>query len=167
MLEREIVRRRHAVDGAGELAVDQDDALVAMLHRGEEALDHPGLSEGDREQVEQRAEVEVLRYHAEHRGAAMAAQRLHDDHAVLVAERIDLGEVARDQRRRHQLREIHHEQLLRRVAHAGRVVDHKGVRMDALQIARRGDVGEIERRILPQQHDIEAVAAPRASPHPA
>ncbi len=79
----QIVRRRHAVDGAGEFAVDQDDALVAMLHLGKEALDHPGLLEGDREHVEQRAEIHVLRHHAEHRGAAMAVQRLHDDGAVL------------------------------------------------------------------------------------
>src|SRR5262245_44110081 len=56
----QVVRRRDAVDGAGELAVDQDDALVALLHGWEELLHHPLLAEGRREQIVERAEVEVL-----------------------------------------------------------------------------------------------------------
>ena len=129
----QIVGGRHAVDGAGKFAVDQDDALVAVLHLGKESLDHPWLPERDGEHVEQRAEVHVLRHDAKHRGPAMAVQRLHHDRAVLVAKRVDLVEVARDQRRRHQLRKIHHEQLFRRVAHAGRIVHHQRLRMDAVR----------------------------------
>src|SRR6185437_749407 len=53
----QIVRGRDTVDGAGELAIDQDDALVAMFDLGDEALDDPGLLEGHREHVEQRAEI--------------------------------------------------------------------------------------------------------------
>ena len=102
----QIVGRRHAVDRAGEFAVDQDDALVAVAHRGQEFLDHPGLAEGRGEHVVERAEVEVVLGQAEHRAAAVAVERLHHDVAVLGAERLDLGEVAGDQRRRHQLREL-------------------------------------------------------------
>ena len=40
----QIVGGGHAVDGAGEFAVDQDDALVAALDLGQEALDHPWLA---------------------------------------------------------------------------------------------------------------------------
>ena len=151
----QIISGRNAIDGAGKLAVDQDDALVAMLDLGQEALDHPGLLEGHREHVVERAEIHVLRHHPKHRRAAMAVQRLHHHGAVLVAEGVDLVEIARDQGRRHQLRKIHHEQLFRRIADAGGIVHHQRLGMDALEDMRRGDVGEIERRILPQQHDIE------------
>jgi len=84
----------------------------------------------------------------------MAMQRLHHDRTMLVAERVDFVEVARDQCRRHQMREIHHEDFFRRVAHAGGVVHHQRLRMDAFEEMRRGDVGEIERRVLPQQDDV-------------
>ena len=44
-----------------------------------------------------------------------------------------------------------------------RIVDHERLRMNALEEMRGGDVGEIERRILPQQDDVELgqVDAPR------
>ena len=63
----QIVRRRHAVDRAGELAVDQDDALVAVLHRRQEFLHHPGLAEGARKEIVKRAEIEVRGRDLEHR----------------------------------------------------------------------------------------------------
>ena len=74
---------------------------------------------------------------------------------MLGAERLDLGEVARDQRRRHQVGELHHEHLLGRVAHARRIVDHQRLRMDALEQMRGRDVGHVERRVLAQQDDVE------------
>ncbi len=86
----------------------------------------------------------------------MAMQRFHDNGAVLVAERVDLVEIARDQGRRHQMREIHHEDLFRRIAHAGGIVHHQRLRMQTFEKMRRGDVGEIERRVLPQQDDVES-----------
>ena len=82
----------------------------------------------DGEEIEQRAEIEVLPRQPEHRLAALAVERLHHDVAVLGAERLDLGEVARDQRRRHQVGKFHHEHLFRRVAHLRRVVDHQRLR---------------------------------------
>ena len=85
----------------------------------------------------------------------MAVQRFHHHGAMRVAEGVDLVEVARNQGRRHQFREIHHEQLFRRVAHAGRIVHHQRLRMQPFEKMRRGDVGEIERRVLPQQDDVE------------
>jgi len=63
--------------------------------------------------------------------------------------------VARDQRRRHQLRKIHHEQFFRRIANAGRIVHHQCLRVQSFEQMRRGDVGEVEWRVLPQQDDVE------------
>ena len=84
----------------------------------------------------------------------MAVQRLHHHGAVLAAERQDLRLVAGDQRRRHQVGIVHHEEFFGRVAHAGGVVDHQRRRRQPLEDVRRGDVREVERRILSQQHDI-------------
>ena len=95
------------------------------------------------------------RVSAEHRAAAIAVERLHHDVAVLGAERLDLGEVAGDQRRRHQVGKLDDEHLFRRVAHLRRIVDHQRLRMDALEQMRGGDVGEVERRVLAQQHHVE------------
>ena len=92
--------------------------LSPSLHRGQEFLHHPLLAEGHREHVVERAEIEIVAGDAEHRAAAVAVERLHHDVAVLGAERLDLGEVARDQRRRHQLGKFGDEDLFRRVAHA-------------------------------------------------
>ena len=91
----------------------------------------------------------------EHRAAAVAVQRLHHDVAVLGAKRLDGVEVAGDQRRRHQVGKFGDEHLLRRVAHMRRIVDHQRFGLNPLQHVRGGDVGEVERRILAQQHDIE------------
>ena len=124
----QIVRRRHAVDRAGEFAVDQDDALVAVLHRRQEFLHHPGLAEHGGEQIVERAEIEILAAEPEHRFAAFAVERLHDDVAVLGAKRLDGVEIARDQRRRHQFGKFGDEDLFRRVAHVGRIVDHERLR---------------------------------------
>src|SRR5262249_50556480 len=95
----QVVCLRHAVDRARELAVDQHHPLVALPHRRQIALHHPGLAERRREQVVERAEVHVLAGKPEHRGAAGAEQRLHHDLAVLGMELLDLGAVASDQRR--------------------------------------------------------------------
>jgi len=91
----------------------------------------------------------------------MAVQRFHDHRAMGIAERVDLVEIARNQRRRHQMREIHHEELFGRVAHAGGIVHHQRPGMQTLQKMRRGDVGEIERRVLPQENDVEGVSGSR------
>ena len=113
------------------------------------------LAERHREHVVERAEIEIVARHAKHRAAAMAVERLHHDVAVLRTERLDLGEVARDQSRRHQVGKFGDEHLLRCVAHARGTVHHEGFGVDALEHVRRGDVGEVERRVLPQQDDVE------------
>src|SRR6266540_1467040 len=56
----QVVGRRHAVDRARELAVDQDDALVTLLYGRQELLHHPGLAESRGEHVVKRAEVQVV-----------------------------------------------------------------------------------------------------------
>jgi hypothetical protein len=115
------------------------------------------LAERHAEEIVERAEIEVLLRKAKDGLAAFAVERFHDDVAVLGAERLDLGEVAGDQRRRHQIRKLHHEHLFRRVADLRRLVDDQGRGADALEQMGRGDIGQVERRVLPQQDDIEAL----------
>ena len=74
-----IVLGRHAVDGADRLAVDQDDALVALAHVLQIALDDEGLAEHLAEHFEQRGEVAVGLVQMEDAGAAIAVERLDDD----------------------------------------------------------------------------------------
>src|SRR5207248_3350161 len=81
------------------------------------ALHYPRLAECRGEEIVERADVHVLAAEPKHRGAAGTEQRFHDDLAVVGAEPLDLSEVAGDERRRHQIRELDHEQLFGRVAH--------------------------------------------------
>ena len=59
-----------------------------------------------------------------------------------------------DQCRRHQRTELVHEQLLGRVAHLHRIVDHQGFGVDLLEQMSRRDVGHVERRVLPHEHHV-------------
>ena len=86
-----LARRRHPVDGAGEFAVHQDDALVALAHLGKIALHDHRLAIELGEHLQQRAQILVIRPDAEHAGAAIAVERLEDDVLVLVAEVADLA----------------------------------------------------------------------------
>jgi hypothetical protein len=152
----QIVGRRHPVDRAGKLAIHQNDALVAVLHRGQKFLHHPRLAEHRSEQIVERAEIEVLGLEPKHCLAAFAVKWLHDDVALLGAERLDGVEVAREQSRRHQIGKFGDEDFFRRVAHMARIVDHQGFGMDAVEHVGRRDIGEVERRVLAQQHHVEA-----------
>ena len=67
-------------------------------------------------------------------------------------------ERAGDRGRRHELRKIEHPDLFRRVADAGRVVDHQRFALDPLEQVRRGDVAEVERRVLAHQHHVDVAA---------
>jgi hypothetical protein len=71
------------------------------------------------------------------------------------AERLDLVEVAGEQRRRHQVGKFGDEDLFGSVAYVGRVVDDQRFRMHTLQQMRCRDVGKVERRILAHQDDVE------------
>ncbi len=84
----------------------------------------------------------------------MAVERLHDDLAMLGAKALDRRAVARDQRRRHEIGELHHEDFFRRVAHMRGVVDDERARREPLQKMRGGNIGEIEGRVLAQQHHV-------------
>ena len=114
-----------------------------------------GSRKGHAEQLDQRVEVGVAFRDAEHGGAAIAVERLHHDVLVLVAEGLDRLGVAGDERRRHQIEEVEHEHLLRRVAHGGGVVDHQRLGVDALEKMRGGDVGHVEGRVLAEMHHVE------------
>jgi hypothetical protein len=141
--------------GAGEFAVHQDDAFVALLHVGQEFLHHPRLGRHAGEQIVERAEVEIVLCQQKHCLAALSVKRLHDNVAVLGTEGLDGFEVAGNQRRRHQVGKLGDEYFLRRVAHMGRVIDHQGLRLHALKHVRGRDIGKIERRVLAQQHHVE------------
>ncbi len=149
-----LVGGRHAIDGAGHLAVDQDDALVAFLHLGAELLHHEGLAEDELEHLDQRVEVGVVLADAEDGRAAVAVERLDDDVLVLGAEALRILDAARDKRRRHEIEKVEDEHFLGRIAHAGGIVDDERLGMDALQEMRRRDVGHVEGRVLAQQDDI-------------
>src|SRR5688500_10267003 len=84
-----------AVDRAGDLAIDQYDALVALRHRGEERLHHVRLAIRGVEHFDQRGEIGAVAAHLEDRLAAIAVERLDDDLAVLREERPRLVEAAR------------------------------------------------------------------------
>ena len=148
--------RRHAVDGAARLAVDQDDALVALAHLGQIALGDERLAEHLQEKLDQGGEVLVALALAEDAGAAVAVERLQDDIAVPVAEAAQLLDVAGDQRRRHEIGVADDKQLLRRVAHLHGIVDDQGRGMNVLEQMGGGDVVHVEGRILAHEHDVEA-----------
>ena len=74
---------------------------------------------------------------------------------MLGAEALHVVGVAGDERRRHQVEEVEHEHLLRRVAHVRGIVDHQRLGMDALQQMRGRDVGHVERRVLAQQDHVQ------------
>ena len=66
----------------------------------------------------------------------------------------DLLAILGDQRLRHQFGELGDEDLLRAVAHPGRVVHHQRLGMDALEDMGGGDVVHVEGRILAQEHHV-------------
>src|SRR3546814_15634537 len=70
---------RHAVDGAGRAAVDENDALVAAAHLRQVAPHDDGLAIEIGEQLQQRPQVPVVGAEVEHTGTAVSAQRPHDD----------------------------------------------------------------------------------------
>src|ERR1043166_548665 len=146
----------HAVDGAGEFAVHQEDALVAFAHLRHIALHHEGLAIEGGEHFQHGAEILVVRPHAKHASAAIAVERLQDDVVMHGAEGRDLRAIRGDQGRRHQLLELGDEQFLRRIAHMERIVDHQRLGVNALQEVRGRDVGHIEGRVLAHQHHVEA-----------
>jgi hypothetical protein len=154
MLDRASPCRGHAVDRAHRHAIHQDDALVALPHRGDVALHHQRLARAFGEHLEQRVQVRVVGAHMEDARAAIAEERLDDDVAVLARKSAMLAAVGGDQRLRHQVREVRDEQLLRRVAHAGRVVHHQRLRVDVLQDVGGRDVGHVEGRVLAHQHHV-------------
>ena len=146
---------RDAGDGAGRLAVDQDDALVALAHFRDVALDHHRLAVKLFEHLQERVQVLVLRRDVEDADAAVAVKRLDDDVLPGLAELEDALAVRGDQGRRHEGGEIGDEQFLRRVPHMDGVVDHQGLGMDVLEEMGGGDVGHVEGRVLAHHHDVE------------
>ena len=151
----QVVGCRDAVHRAGVFAIDQYDALVTMLDVGQKFLNHPLLAEGAGEKIVKGSEIEILAFEPKHRFAAFAIEGLHHDVAVLRPKRFDLGEVARNQCRWHQIGKFRDEHLLGCVADVCRVIDDQGLRVDAFKQVRGRHIGEIKGRILAQQHDVK------------
>ncbi|MPL89853.1 hypothetical protein SDC9_35895 [bioreactor metagenome] len=147
---------RHAVDRTDGLAIDQNDALVALHHGGHVFLHDQRLAADAGKELVQRGEIAVVRIEPEHAGAAVAVKRLQDDIAMARLEVADRGKVARDQRRRRQIREVQHQKLLGRVAHPERVVDDQRRGVDPLEDMGGGDIAHVEGRILTQPDHVEA-----------
>ena len=66
----------------GDLAVDQDDPLVALRDLGKEGLQDVRLAIGGVEQLHQRRQVGAVAADLEHRLAGIAVERLQDEVAV-------------------------------------------------------------------------------------
>ena len=150
-----LARGRDAVDGAGGGAVDQDDALVALAHLREVALDHHRFAVKLCVHLQERVQVLVLGRDVEDADAAVAVKRLDDDVLPGLTELEDPPAVRGDQGRRHEGGEFGDEQFLRRVPHMDGVVDHQGLGMDVLEKMGGGDVGHVEGRVLAHHHDVE------------
>jgi hypothetical protein len=73
---------------------------------------------------------------------------------MLAAKGGDGVAIARDERRRHQTREMGGKELLGRVAHADGIVDHQRLVAHMLQEMGCGDVGHVEGRVLPHQDHV-------------
>ncbi len=69
----------HAIDAADRLAIDQDDALVALAHLRDIALHDDGFAIELGEHLEQRVEILIVALEPEDAGAAIAVERLDDD----------------------------------------------------------------------------------------
>src|SRR6201999_1381206 len=103
-------------------------------------LDHEGFAEDGLKEFHKRAEIAVLRLDTENRRAAIAVERLDDDVLKFSAEGLDVSKRARDERWRHQVEEIEHEELFGRIADICRIVHDEGLRMNALEKVRRRNV---------------------------
>ena len=153
--------RRHTVDRAHRLAVHQNDSLIAHPHRRLIALEHQRLPRSGEMHLQQRTQIFVIRPDAEHPGPAGPEQRLDDNVLVFPSKRSDGLDIPRDQRRRHQVRKMRHQDLFRRIAHRRRVIDDQRSRLNMLQQMGGRDIGHVERRILAHQNDIHAAKVQR------
>ena len=151
----ELALARHPVDGARHLAIDQHDALVAFGHCGEEGLGNERLFPDRPEQFRQRGQVRPVRPDPEYAFPRFAMQRLDHNLAVSGVEGTYVGKTAADHRRRHEAREIEHEQLFGRIADGARIVHYQRLARNPFEQVSGRDVADVERRVLPHQDDID------------
>ena len=145
---------RHAVSAAGDLAINEDDALVAFPNGWEVFLDDDRLAEILGKHLQERVEVFVFRCDVEHPGAAVAVERLDDDILVFVTKGEDLFAIAGDQGWRHEIRKSGDEKFLGRVSDFARIVNHQRFRTYMLEKMRCCNIGHIKRRVLAHQDNV-------------
>jgi hypothetical protein len=142
----------------GNLAADQQQALVAQHDVGQVALHHHAGGAALVERFDDGAQVHAIGPDAEDAHAAHAVQRLEDDVLVLCMEGADGIGLARHQRGRRKLRELHQRELLGVVAQRARAVeDARAFALGLLQQVRGVEELAVERRVLAHQHGVEAV----------
>ncbi len=162
----ELAFTREAIDRADEFAIDQHDPLVAFADFGEERLDHVRFGPGLVEHFGQRGQVGALLVDAEDRLPAISMQRLHHHRTVAILEVAQIVEMPRDQRRRHEPRVIEHEHLFRCIDHFARIVSHQRGALEPVEQQRSADIAEMERRILPHQHNVDILRQIDPAPFP-
>ncbi|MNJ21763.1 hypothetical protein D3C77_161250 [compost metagenome] len=138
------------------LAVDHQDALVAVDDRRQVGLDHDLRGAMQGQGLENHREVRVARAMAEDPGAAHAIQRFEDHVAMFGGEFANDVRATADQGRRRALREQGGEQFFVAVAQALRTVDHQHASGFGL-FQQVGAVNEfhVEWRILAHQDHVQ------------
>ena len=149
--------RGNAENGAEGLAVDQQDALVALPHLGDVALRHRPPGTEARHLLEDREEVAIVVTQMEDALAALAAERLHDHLAAELGEEVDeLRDAARNARLRHQVRELDGVELLVGPDHGVRPVQHECAATQREDLGGR-DVVDVDRGVLALEDHVDVV----------
>src|SRR5262249_17724870 len=97
------------------------------------------------------SEIKGLALEPKHRFAASSVKRLHHDVAVLSPKRLDLGKIARNQGRGHQIGKLGDKYFIGSIADTRWIVNHQRLLMNALKQVYERDIRKIERRILAQK----------------
>jgi hypothetical protein len=147
-------------------AVDDQDALVAVLDFRDVALRHDGFGAVPGEGFDDHAEVGVVRPETEDRRAAHGVERFQNDVAVLVEEFPQQAGAAGHQGRHGELREAGGGEFFVEVAQAGgAIVDLGALAFGEVQQIGVIQVFLVEGRVLAHQHRVEiGQVAPDRSP---
>ncbi|MNE17281.1 hypothetical protein D3C80_1102560 [compost metagenome] len=138
------------------LAVDHQDALVAVLDRRQVALRHDLLGAVEGEGLEDHREVRVAGAMAEDRRTAHAIKGFENDVTLFFGKLAQNVRSSADHGRRRQLGEQGGEELLVAVAQALRAVDHQHAgTFGLLQQVGGVDVLVVEGRVLAHQDHVQ------------
>ena len=149
----EVLGGGDAVDGADDLAVEEEQALVATGHGRQVLLENrlPSTSVGGR--LHQRARVRVVGANQPDVDAREAVNGLDHHGAVGPQKRQGAACIGRHDRVRAQLGEAEREQLLLHLPDPGRVVDDPDASADCgVEEVRRAQIARVHGRVRPEEH---------------